>query len=1006
MRYAILGLLEVDVAGERVSLSGRQGAVLVTLLIHRNTVVSLERLVDAVWDGRAPANAAKAVHVYVSHLRKLLPAGVLATRSPGYVLTVELDELDADRFERLVAEAGAQEPRDAAATLAEALALWRGRPLEGFEDAESAQPEIARLEELRLIAVERRLDAELALGHHDEAVAELERLVADHPFRERLRAQLMLALYRSGRQADALGAYREGRRVLVEELGLEPGTELRRVERQILDHDRGLDVPRRDTPRVVRHSRLLASAGALLAAAGAVVLGVTLARGHSPPAVGANQLLALDLATGQIAKRIGVGNTPTAVAVGPGAIWTLIADDRTVSRIDSKTGRTVQTFGTGSTPIALAVGAGAVWVTNGRESSRGLVGTAIPASVSRLDPESAIVSRTTQLPGAAGGQTGTPDVLPGANRLVAAPGAVWAIGPGSLLSRLDPRTGMLVATVPGVTTLAVAADTTSVWAVGYDREVVRIDARTNRVSRRIPVPASSLAGIALGAGSVWVADPIDGMVWRIEPGPPSVTRTFGVGGGVTGVAYGHGALWAVNFFDRTVSRIDPVTNTITSTTQLDATPQGVAVGPDGAWVSATGTARGPLAAGVRSLPRSSCGPVLSGGRDADVLIASDLPLQGGGRGTTLAMADGIRFVLARHGFRAGSHRVAYQSCDDATAQSGGYDLGKCGVNARTYADDPDVVGVIGTYNSDCASVEIPIANQAADGPLAMLSPANTNLTLTHGTHAELRLHYPTGARSFVRIAAPDDVQGAAHALLAKRLGLGRVFVLTDGGEFGDQFGAGYRRAAAKIGLDIVGSAAWRPNARSYAPLARRVERSGAQGVLLAGVTTFDGGRVARAIRSRMPRVQLFGGDGFLPVPEFRRGARAAAVGTYLSYASAADAALPAAGQAFLRAFARAHPSETATSFGAAYGAAAAEALLGAIAASDGSRASVNRELRRVRVENGILGSFGFTPEGDMSPALITIVRVVPDAGRRSALSPDFAGTVLDRVVSVPVSLAR
>lgn len=176
--------------------------------------------------------------------------------------------------------------------------------------------------------------------------------------------------------------------------------------------------------------------------------------------------------------------------------------------------------------------------------------------------------------------------------------------------------------------------------------------------------------------------------------------------------------------------------------------------------------------------------------------------------------------------------------------------------------------------------------------------------------------------------------------------------------------------------------------------------------MLAGIAYSDGARVAREIRSRLPRVQLFAGDGFLAIPDYRKTAGAAAVGTYVSYPSAASVALPAGGQAFLRAFGQTHPRQTATSFSAAYGAAAAETMLTAIARSDGSRASVNRELRRVRIENGILGSFGFTPEGDVTPAPITIVRVVSDGKKHSPVGSDFDGSVLDRVLWVRVSLAR
>jgi DNA-binding SARP family transcriptional activator/ABC-type branched-subunit amino acid transport system substrate-binding protein/streptogramin lyase len=1011
MEFRLLGALEVLENGQRIPIEApRQRALLALLLLHRGEPAATERLVEELWGEDAPASAVKTVQVYVAQLRKVLGANVLVTHGHGYALALDPHEFDVDRFERLAAEGRRLlddgNAKGAAERLREALALWRGRPLADFTYAEFAQSEITRLEDERLAALETRVEAELALGCQEQLVPELQALVRDNPLRERLQGHLMLSLYRAGRQAEALEAYRKARRQL-DELGIEPSRELRELEQAVLRQDPALDAPRRGTLSSSRRRGgvLVLVGGALFFIAAAAALALALTRGDRRMAIGPNQLLTLDLGTGKVAARIGVGNTPTAVAVGQGGVWTLNADDKTVSRIDPKTGRTVQTFGTGSTPVGLAVGAGALWVMNGRASGAGLVGQTIPVSVSRLHPESAIVAGTTQLPRAAAGDLG-PQVLPGANRVAVAPGAVWAIGPGSSLSRLDARTGELVATVPGIAAISVAAEAAGAWVVDSDLAIVRIDARTNTVARRIPLAASSLAGIALGGGAVWVADPIDGTVWRVEPGPRTITRTLTVGVGVTGVAYGHGALWAVNFFERTVSRIDSGSNAVTSRTELDATPQGVAVGAHGVWVSTTGPVRGRLVAGVHALRRSSCGPVESGGRAADVLIASDLPLQGAARQTTVAIAEGIRFVLARHGFRAGNHRVAYQSCDDATAQAGTADLGKCSVNAKGYADNPSVVGVIGTYNSDCTSVEVPIANKAVDGPLAMLSPANTDPALTHGTPTEFRLLYPTGTRSFVRIASPDDVQGAALALLAKRLGLQRVFVLTDGEAYGKPLSGGFRRAATKLGLDIVGSARWKLKERSYAHLALRVERSRAQGVLLAGIAYSDGARVAREIRSRLPRVQLFAGDGFLAIPDYRKTAGAAAVGTYVSYPSAASVALPAGGQAFLRAFGQTHPRQTATSFSAAYGAAAAETMLTAIARSDGSRASVNRELRRVRIENGILGSFGFTPEGDVTPAPITIVRVVSDAKKHSPVGSDFNGSVLDRVLWVRVSLAR
>jgi DNA-binding SARP family transcriptional activator len=250
MEFRILGPLEVRARGEAVPLGGtRQRAVLLLLLLHANDVVPAERLIDDLWGQRAPATAAHGVQVYVSNLRKLLAQtgddGRLVSRSPGYVLRVEPGELDLERFERLVADARSA-LRDGAApaaaeTLREALALWRGSPLVDFAYEVFAQAPIARLEELRLVATEERIDADLLCGRHRELVSELEALAAAHPLRERLHGQLMLALYRSGRQAEALEVFQQARRVLVDELGIDPTPKLQQLELAILRQDPALD---------------------------------------------------------------------------------------------------------------------------------------------------------------------------------------------------------------------------------------------------------------------------------------------------------------------------------------------------------------------------------------------------------------------------------------------------------------------------------------------------------------------------------------------------------------------------------------------------------------------------------------------------------------------------------------------------------------------------------------------------------------------------------------------
>jgi DNA-binding SARP family transcriptional activator len=241
MDFRLLGPLQVAGPDGELALGGtKQRSVLAVLLLHANQVVSTDRLIDALWGATPPPTAGKTIQVYVSRLRKAIGDDRLVTLAPGYVMYVDATELDLTRFEQLVAEARRASPERASEKLRDALALWRGAPLADLAYEEFAQAEIARLEEMRLGAVEQRLEAELALGRHDELVAELEALIARHPVRERFRYQLMLALYRSDRQAEALDAYRRARQELSEELGLEPSESLKELEAAILRQDPAL----------------------------------------------------------------------------------------------------------------------------------------------------------------------------------------------------------------------------------------------------------------------------------------------------------------------------------------------------------------------------------------------------------------------------------------------------------------------------------------------------------------------------------------------------------------------------------------------------------------------------------------------------------------------------------------------------------------------------------------------------------------------------------------------
>ena len=252
--FGILGPLEVWRSGRAVPLGGpRQRAVLALLLLEANRVVSMDRLAEDVWGGDPPEGWVTTLQTYVFHLRQALEpdrsrgaAGeVLVTRDRGYLLRVDREHLDAAVFQdgftagRAALEAGRY--AEAAETLRKALDLWRGPVLADLADYAFTRPEAARLEELRLAALEARIDADLALGRHDALTAELEQLAAAHPLRERLHGQLMLALYRCGRQAEALAAYRRARDLLADELGIDPGEPLRRLHASVLAHDPALD---------------------------------------------------------------------------------------------------------------------------------------------------------------------------------------------------------------------------------------------------------------------------------------------------------------------------------------------------------------------------------------------------------------------------------------------------------------------------------------------------------------------------------------------------------------------------------------------------------------------------------------------------------------------------------------------------------------------------------------------------------------------------------------------
>jgi DNA-binding SARP family transcriptional activator/DNA-binding beta-propeller fold protein YncE len=590
MDFRILGSLEVrDDEGREVVLgAGRQRALLALLLLHENEHLSTERLIDELWGERAPATAAKIVQNHVSQLRRALGDGHLLTSGRGYVLEVEPGSLDLDRFGSLVSEGSTAlaggDPRTASVKLRDALSLWRGAPLAEFAYEPFAQAAIARLEELRLAATEELVDAELALGLHAEVVGELAELVRQNPLRERLRAQLMTALYRSGRQAEALEVYRAGRAALVDELGLEPGEELQELQRAILAHDPRLTPPRRvgvfappsrlvAGARVLRRPRVLAALGALLVAGAAAAAAVLLTRGseRGPVVVEPNSVAVVDPRSGGIVGQVRVGSRPVAIAIGQGAVWVANADDGTVTRIDPSTRKIVQTIGTGTSASDIAVGEGAVWVASGSEGQ-----------LLRIDPRTNTVVRTILL--------GGPDKLApeGVYSVVAGGGAVW-VGSGSgAVLKIDPATDREVDRVPvGPTPTDIAFGNGELWVVRIGGRVLRIDPAKGALTGAVAAAPYARA-IAAGVGGVWVTDATfdgHGFVWRIDP------ATVTISGGPTtlptppaGVATGGGAVWVAGGSSGTVIEIDPTSGS-TRSIRVGNAPLDVAYGGGELWVT-------------------------------------------------------------------------------------------------------------------------------------------------------------------------------------------------------------------------------------------------------------------------------------------------------------------------------------------------------------------------------------------------------------------------------------
>jgi branched-chain amino acid transport system substrate-binding protein len=355
--------------------------------------------------------------------------------------------------------------------------------------------------------------------------------------------------------------------------------------------------------------------------------------------------------------------------------------------------------------------------------------------------------------------------------------------------------------------------------------------------------------------------------------------------------------------------------------------------------------------------------------------------------------------------------VGYQSCDDSTRQTGFYEQRRCAANANAYARADRLVAVIGPEHSFCAQAQIGILNQAPRGPLAMVTPSASAPNLTRGRFAppelglrgEPQVHYPTGERNFFRLTARDDHLEYASAVLVDRLGLDSVYLFRNPADMvADTYEKAFRWAAARLGVEVAGSATFDGAGKGHNALAAKAARSGADGALIYGGDYGGGYSLLKALRARLGRrAPIVVGESFGWVSDIVERAGPAARGLYMSTLAIPPGALgttPAV-RRFTREF-----GDAAYSTYALQAAAATEVVLSAIARSDGTRASVLRQMRATRVDAGLLGSLRFDRNGDMRPAKVAVLRITGAAPATERLTGPFQGAVIDRLVTVPRSL--
>lgn len=581
LEFRILGPLEVERGSPVPVGAGREAALLGALLLRPNRTVSTDNLIEALWDEGPPASAREMIRIYVARLRKdLRRAGAgdaIATVAGGYAINVGDGTLDASRFEQLRAEglaaSAAGDAEQAVAILAQAAALWRGATLAHLELFGYAYEEIRRLEELRIATIEARIDGELELGHGQELVAELGALIREHPYRERLRASLMLTLYRGGRQAESLAAYRDASRTLLT-LGLEPGPELRELERSVLSHNPSLLAPAatgNDTAAPPRRPRFSHRSRAVTLVAGSAALvvllvAVLLSRGGAAllrPQV--ESVVVVDPSQGRAVKQLALGSIPGAIAIEGRHLWVVNPVDRTISEFDATTLRHLRTIGLSTEPYRLVAERGELWL-----------GNAFDGTLTRLDVGTGVLSPPFRPEPRSTGRVA----------LLRAFGSLWVGSQDNIVSRLDPRTEGLQATIPRIDAPEdLAATSDAVWAVQARKPIVlELSPSANRIIGRVRMTGHPV-GLATVAGSPWVLTADPARLSRIDPTSRRVAAIVPLAANPSGVTAGMGWLWVVNAERGTLTEIDPLRARVVRTTEI-AQPLGrIVAGAGRLWLT-------------------------------------------------------------------------------------------------------------------------------------------------------------------------------------------------------------------------------------------------------------------------------------------------------------------------------------------------------------------------------------------------------------------------------------